>query len=548
MKNIKLNIIYFLSFFFVLSACNIDTELDYREDPNGASPADADVALLLNGAMINFKNFNESLTNPGMQVTRMTHMFGPVYDNAYTPQGFNTLWSNGYAGVLADTQVIINNGTESQLFEHVGVAKILQSYVISNLVDMFGDIPYSEAIQFTENLNPNLDSGQDIYDAALNLLDEAIADFGKTSVKSLNGADDIFYGGSTAQWTTLANTLKLRIYNNTRLVSSNTAEINALINSGDLILTADDDFEISYGTKLNDPDVRHFKFTQSYLGDGGEYMSTYFMSLLKDAKSNPDPRLRYYFYRQALSYPDASTAEGLFTMPCLGRTKPVHYGFADPYCNVGDGYWGRDHGDNDGGPPDGNQITVWGLYPAGGKFDNDNGEQAGPNDGAKGAGIYPIWNAAATNFVLAESALVSGTTGNPETYLEQGIRASIAKVTSFNTDAIPAGAPTPTAQEIDDYVNEVITAFNNATSNSAKLDIIMKEAMISHWGNGIEVYNGYRRTSMPSNLQPTVTATPGNYIRSFVYPADLVNLNSNVGAKSGNDVKVFWDTNPDNLK
>lgn len=546
MKKIKQNIIYFLSIVLIATSC-VDYELDYREDPNGASPSDADVALLLNGAMVNFRNFNESLTNSGMQVTRMTHMFGPVYDNAYSPQNFNTLWSAGYAGVLADTQVIINNGTESQLFEHVAVAKILQSYVISSLVDMFGDIPYSEAIQFTGNLNPNLDDDEQVYAAALTLLNEAVEDLGKTSVKSLTGDDDIFYGGNTSNWMKLANTLKLRIYNNTRLLGANVTAINDLISGGDLILDASEDFEIAYGVKDNDPDVRHFKFIDSYLGNGGEYMSTYFMGLLKDGKSMPDPRLRYYFYRQSTTYPDPTTAEGLFTMPCLGSTKPVHYAFNDPFCNVGNGYWGRDHGDNDGGPPDGNQITVWGLYPAGGKFDDDEGVQAAQTDGAKGAGIHPIWNVAATNFVLAESALMSGTSGDPATYLEEGIRASMAKVTSFNVDAIPSGAATATATDIDDYVNEVLTNFNAATSDDAKLDIIMKEAFISHWGNGIEVYNGYRRTSKPSNLQPTISATPGNYIRSFVYPADLVNLNSNVSAKSGNDVKVFWDNNPDNL-
>merc|ERR1712100_658721 len=134
-----------------------------------------------------------------MQVTRMTHMFGPVYANAYSPQNFNGIWSNAYAGVMADAQVIINNGIESQLFEHVAVAKIMQSYVLTTLVDMFGDVPYSEAIQFTGNLNPKLDSGEDIYNAALAMLDEAIAHFGETSVKNLTGADDIFFGGSVAK-------------------------------------------------------------------------------------------------------------------------------------------------------------------------------------------------------------------------------------------------------------------------------------------------------------------------------------------------------------
>ena len=77
---------------------------------------------------------------------------------------------------MADAQVIINNGVEGGLFEHK-VAKVIESHILTTLVDMFGDVPYSEALQFTDNLNPNLDSGEDIYNAALAMLDDAIANF-----------------------------------------------------------------------------------------------------------------------------------------------------------------------------------------------------------------------------------------------------------------------------------------------------------------------------------------------------------------------------------
>jgi hypothetical protein len=546
MKNIKLNIIYLISFLFIVS-CD-STNLDLRDDPNGAAPSDADIALLLNGAMTNFIDFNESATDFGMQVTRMTQMSGPVYDNAYAPTSFNTLWSNAYAGVLADTKTVIANGTDASLFEHVAVAKILQSYTLTTLVDTFGDVPYSEAISFTGNLNPKLDDGAEVYTAALELLTEAIIDLGKTSLKDLNSDDDIFYGGSTAKWTTLAKTLQLRIYNNMRLSNPNTAAINALIADGDLILNADEAFEIEYGTSDNDPDQRHFKFEDSYLGSGGEYMATYFMNLLKNIKSVEDPRLRYYIYRQTLDYPDPTTAEGLFTLPCLGESKPNHFAFNDPFCNVGDGYWGRDHGDAAGGPPDTDKISTWGLYPAGGKYDDSQGTPAADSDGAKGAGIHPIWNAASTKFLLAESALLLGTTGNALTLLEEGILASIDKVTSFNVDAIPTDATIPDATDITAYIDEVKSNYTAAASDTDKLNIIITESFISNWGNGIEVYNAYRRTSMPNNMQPVKSATPGKFIRSFLYPGNLVNLNSNVSSKVDNDVRVFWDLNPDTIE
>ena len=547
MKNLKLITFCLISFLIAFTACET-TELDLRTDPNNATPAAADVQLLLNGAVNNFRLFNQSLTDFGMEVTRMKHGSGPVYDNAYVPQNFNTLWNRGYAGVIADTKSIIKNGKASSLYEHVAAAKILQSYTLTSLVDMFGDIPYSEAIQFTGNLNPKLDDDLDVYKNALALLDEAIADFSKESLKNLSTEDDIFFSGEKAKWVTLAKTLKLRIYNNVRLTTMfDKAAVDALIADNDLILAESNEFAVTYGTSQNDPDNRHFKFRNAYLGDGGEYMATYFMNTLYASKSNPDPRTNYYFYRQSLAYPDPSTSEGLFTMPCLGETKPIHYGFNDPFCNIGNGYWGRDHFDNAGGPPDGNKITVWGLYPAGGKYDNNEGTPVKDSDGAKGAGIMPIWLPSNTNFVLAELALKEGTSGSVLDYLEKGIRYSINKVLNFNTTAIPPTASTPSNADIDSYVTEVTTNYNNAASDQERLNIIITEAYISNWGNGIEVYNNYRRTSMPNNMQPTKSSNPGKFIRSFPYPADLVNLNSNVNAKSGNDVKVFWDLNPDNL-
>lgn len=547
----------FAALLVMLVACET-TELDLLDSPNGVDPSNANVQLLLNGAQLNFKELLEVQGERPMQLTRMVHMFGPTYDNGITSESLNTLWSRAYggvntnsprpSGVLADIKVIKEKGVELELFEHVGVAKIIESYVLTTLVDLFGDVPYSETLLLTENLNPAADDDQEVYMAALALLDEAIADLEKTSARGLAGSDDIFYGGSTSKWTKLAKTLKLRIHNNMRLVDPAGARtaINALIADNDLILSAADDFEVKYGTQDNDPDVRHYKFIAGYLGDGGEYMSTWFMNTLKNAKSVEDPRIKYYFYRQTLTYPDPSTPEGLFTLPCLGETKPLHFGFADPFCKIGDGYWGRDHMNNDGGPPDGNQITLWGLYPIGGKFDNGQGTPGNKSAGAKGEGIYPIWNAAATNFVLAEAAQELGVSGDAKAYLEAGMRASFAKVINFNTEAVPEGAEATDA-EVDAYVEEVLNAYD-AASPAAKMNIIITEAFISHWGNGLETYNAYRRTGYPNNLSPTISSMPGKFIRSLPYPANSVNRNQNMSAKPNNEVKVFWDTETADLK
>ena len=88
------------------------------------------------------------------------------------------------------------------------------------------------------------------------------------------------------------------------------------------------------------------------------------MVRIKDAYPTGDPRTRYYFYRQSLNF-TTDTNEN----ECITVLRPAHYSFTDVYCNPGDGYWGRDHGDNGGVFPDGGLRTTFGVYPVGGLLD-----------------------------------------------------------------------------------------------------------------------------------------------------------------------------------
>jgi hypothetical protein len=82
-------------------------------------------------------------------------------------------------------------------------------------------------------------------------------------------------------------------------------------------------------------------------------------------------------------------------------------------------------------------------------------------------------------------------------------------------------------------------------------NIILTEYYIAAWGNGLEVYNNYRRTGCPNNMQLSVgVPNPGLFIRSFFYPSVFVNLNASAPKQKTPGVaanKVFWDNNPDNF-
>ena len=548
----KISILLF-TFLLVVFSCET-TNLDVNQDPNNATPDSADVNLLLNGTLLDFSKWvseededNRYGFEAGMRAVRMLHMYGPLYENAFEPGDFDDVWRQAYSGVLIDIKNLKALATQNNLYHHIGVAQILESYTLTTLVDYFGDVPYSEALQGDSGaFNPNVDDDKVLYDTALDLLDEAIANLEESPSASLSSVSDLFYDGNVNRWITLAKTLKLRIYNNTRHVdaSASLAGINALLTDDDLMESSSEDFNVVFGTNNTDPDVRHPQFVNNYENSpSGEYMSMYFMNLMV---STDDPRTRYYFYRQVNEFPPA-TAQGIFDLPCLAESYPTHYTpGVDPFCtSIGDGYWGRIHGDAQGLPSDENKITTWGTYPIGGKFDNNSFSPVSQSSGMQGAGIQPVMLSSYAYFIRAEAALELGTNDNAAAMLEAGMRASITKVVNFD-ETTSSSAYAASTTDINNYVNGILADYAAGT-NEEKLNIIMTQAFIASWGNGVEPYNNYRRTGMPLNIQPTQSSNPGAFIRSFKYPSVAIDNNTNIDSKPNQAVKVFWDLNNANL-
>jgi len=518
----------------VFSSCKLD---GLQDNPNYIAQSQANIDFLLNNVQVEFGNFFNNASSRGMELTRMRALIsGANYNNAYQITTFDPMWESFYSTSLPDFNKIIAQGEESGLYIHAGIAKVLKAYELVTMVDNFGDIPYSQALDPT-NFNPQVDPAAGLYDTALGILDEAIADFGKTS--SATVANDMFYAGSTKKWITAAKTIKLKIYLQRRLVDTNAkAEIQALITSGniDLIDAADgsEDFVFTYpGNSIANPDTRHPFFTDSYINGAGAYMSNSYMLALYNGRGGfSDPRIRYYFYRQ-------STQEGtdVNLISCYGLPAPAHYPAGSAWCQDPNGYWGRDHLNNDGTGPDNRVRTAYGLYPGGGKFDGSEGVQTTVNDGNKGKGIWPVLLSSFTYFMRAEAALTLGTSDDAKLMLTTAVAQSITKVTKF---ADVTSTRVPTTAAINGYEAAVATDYDTAPE---KLQVVMKEYWVAAWGNGIEPYNGYRRTGYPNDLQPARNPQPGDFYRSLSYPSDFVTRNQNA-TQHAVGAQVFWDTNP----
>jgi hypothetical protein len=182
------------------------TELNITSDPNFLNPTQADADLFLNAIQVDFADFIQGFANDGAELTRIDYMSGRNYENAYAPGEFFGRWQNAYQGILEDIRLMNILATDAEQYNHIAIGQVIQSYVLTTLVDFFGDIPYSEALKGSENLNPKLDAGADVYAAALQLLDDAIANFGRGS--GANPQNDFFYGGDYDNWVKAANSLK----------------------------------------------------------------------------------------------------------------------------------------------------------------------------------------------------------------------------------------------------------------------------------------------------------------------------------------------------
>lgn len=91
------------------------------------------------------------------------------------------------------------------------IIDIVEVYCYSSLVDIFGDIPYSESCDIT-NISPVYDDALTIYKDLLNRLDAAIG--GLNDAYGSFGGEDIFFHGDVTMWKKFANTMKVRLGTN----------------------------------------------------------------------------------------------------------------------------------------------------------------------------------------------------------------------------------------------------------------------------------------------------------------------------------------------
>jgi hypothetical protein len=416
-------------------------------------------------------------------------------------------WEGLYANI-ANLNVIIRQGTAETRYTYAGIAKILKAYTFSILVDVYGDCPFSEFDQFDAGIKqPKFDKGIDIYPQLIKLIDEGIADINNTAPNASKPAnDDYIYKGNTTNWIKAANTIKLKLYTQVRLVQNVTTQVTALLASpATLINSQAESFMMPFGP-FGTTDDRHpaygdYNATQR----GGQLFSPWLYEIMKGRNTNilngnPDPRIPYYIYNQksAAGAPENCTEfrDGGFITICFGSNGPC-----------------RD-GSNSA------TYSLLGLYPAGGRYE-DGGAKTITTLGAlnAGTGALPHQFITYADRLFLEAELINAgvVTGGavPERAafvkaLDESFNQMDYIITTFikpgsagAAQTVPAIAPLAATTA---YKTAVLVAYDAATP-ARKLEYIMTEKWINRIENPVDSYTDYRRTKYPVLFSPAPVGT-----------------------------------------
>lgn len=552
MKNIT-KILGALLLVVVLGGCTKDF-LDVNKDPN--RPTAPELSKLLSGSeyfmtqALSQGNFiGTGLSSYVHQlVSREVQNYGM---DAQANNTFNT-WNYLYTYALNDYDAIIAAAEPEGNLIYAGIAKTLKAYAFSVMVDLWGDIPYSE-FNIAGNIAPKPDGSANIYNALIALLESGHADLTNTTAANglRPGSDDFFYSGDTGKWTRLNNTLRLKLLLQARKAKSDITDwqtkLNALI-AAKAFIGSGEDFQFWYNSGTSPQDMRH-PAVRGLAGQYTYYISPYFyetmMGQTYNTTDNPfsgiqDPRVPYYFCNQLRTGASAQNPHEYRN----GNFMSIFF---------------AGNGSNSAHSQDAS-VTKIGIYLCGGKYDDGAGGTIGILD-SYGATTYKMVTHAALKFMLAELALAGEVTDDARTLLSEALQASIAHVNVVA--ATQSNVPSITNEARDAFVDAVLAKYDAAGADE-KMRIVMTQKWIANVFSPVDTYTDYRRTGYPTMFDPAKTQDPGygvnptptersprrvplstiaSYPRSLYYPTNSeTELNANMTQKTNLSTPfIFWD-------
>lgn len=478
-----------------ISSCKKSDILDINVDPNRPTAVSATPELVLSAALNSTGAIYNNPTNGNSYFTFAGLWLGQIgYSGNFAIATENisyALTNNFGAGLFAN---LYDNNEDYDFVEKKGVAQgngfyravgmFMKAYNFQTLVDVYGNVPYTQALQGTANSKPAYDQGKEIYVDLAKKMDTAISLF-KLAVSgntSING--DIMFNGDANLWLAFANTVKLRLLLRQSEVNGAAAKTQAASLSGGFLTT---DATVNPGYSASGGKANPFYEQNINPSNGvsdqqslraGNYGVTFY-------QTNNDPRL------------------GKFYSPVAGTTNT---------------YQGNAFGDQ-------------GLT---------NTKTSGVGPGVLKSASQPsvIMLAAESYFLQAEAVLrgwitVSGET--TQTLFEKGVTASFlylgltsAQATTYYTQA-----------------GNKQTTWSATTGFQEQLALIIRQKYAAEtFINELEPYNDYRRLHLPADIPlSTSPFSTGIFPNRLLYPQREIDVNGANVAAQGTitpGTKVWW--------
>lgn len=477
----------------MLASC--EKFLDVNQNPNAVLVAPASNVLVAAETSLGFLMGSDLHRYSSLIVQQFSGQGGSgaqaaEYDRYnITPTDINNVWRAAiYAGSLADMQKLIDQ-TQASSPKYAGIAKITKGFLFSVTTDAFGDIPFTEALQFDKNFAPKYDASAAVYTGIIALLNDGIGDLKKQSLLT-PGNDDLIYGGDLDKWERMANTLKLRLYLHAfpKVNASTNADFAALLAApaSTFFRNNADNFQLRFEAiaNKNNP-IDQFEKSRN---------NTFFPSatLVELMNSKLDPRRPAY----------------LTLLPAVPATPTAP---AIPAAYVG-------------------AANGTGVNGTSANFSRMNTYLRGnPIAGGTGFnnfdGTAPVrmLTFAEYNLILAEYYARTGSLTSAQTSLAAGITASMddAGVLAADRNAYIAAQPALT------------------TANAVQT--IVEEKFIANYGVAVEPWTDYRRTGFPA-LSVPVNSSISAILRVLPYSDLERTSNANTPARPNlTTPTVFWD-------
>ena len=296
----KSKLLIIFSFFIMLFTANGCSDwLDVNHDPNALEEI-PDAKVLLPAAQVGIAN-NLMGWDFGFAGAYWVEYWTQSYTASqfkslceYLPQDFNTAYQSIMREPMTDLKRIKTMTAEDENRGYYFVAEALSIFTWQIITDVWGDMPYFEALKADEGiLHPLQDSGEDIYADLMSRVDALLAT--DLSSSYVDASSDFIYEGDMDAWVRFVNSLKLKLM--IRLSETpqyNNAEVLSFINSADLLTSS---AKISGTTWTDDQEGKRHPMREFQAG-GANYFSTNVIAaknFIDYLSENDDPRVGKLF-------------------------------------------------------------------------------------------------------------------------------------------------------------------------------------------------------------------------------------------------------------